>query len=70
MRITYDADGAGTSGDVFTRDVDVVINVGDVNDFAPVIGALEVDTEAGSDGGGLGLGGAELAGGRLVVLTR
>ena len=58
VRITYDADGAGTSGDVFTRDVDVVINVGDVNDFAPVIGALEVDTESGAMAGL----GAELAG--------
>ena len=58
VRITYDADGAGTSGEVLTRDVEVVINVGDVNDFAPVIGALKVDTESGAMAGL----GAELAG--------
>ena len=38
VRITYDADGnSATTDDIETSDVEVVINVGDVNDFAPVI---------------------------------
>ena len=36
VRVTYDADGDGTTtNDRETSDVDVVINVGDVNEHAP-----------------------------------
>ena len=58
VRITYDADGAGTSGDVFTRDVEVVINVGDVNDNFPEIGELRIAENSGAMGGDPTLAGA------------
>ena len=37
VRVTYDADGAGTTGEVHTRDVQVVINVNDVPGASPAI---------------------------------
>ena len=50
IRITYDVDGDTTdTSDQETRDVNVVVNVGDVNEFAPVF-VTNADDSALSDG--------------------
>ena len=52
VRVTYDADGdSTTTNDRETRDVDVVINVGDVNEHAPELGELQIVENSGATAG-------------------
>ena len=52
VRVTYDSNGATAGGDQETRDIDVPISIGDLNEHAPeLLSSLQVATGPGVMGG-------------------